>query len=201
MSENAVVDFGAGTGTLAEIFRSEYGVTPICVELAPSLRKILENRKFSTLTSIDELKGNATFIYTSNVLEHIENDEAAIQKLFQKLESEGRIAIYVPALPIIFSDLDTTVGHFRRYTKKELVRKVEASGFQITKCTYVDSLGVLASLLIKVIGFKNNAGLGSEKSLLIYDRLVFPISKILDFLGFKFLIGKNLLLLASKPKN
>jgi SAM-dependent methyltransferase len=201
LSEKFVVDFGAGTGTLAEVFRNDYKVVPVCVELAPSLRKTLENRGFPTQSSMSDMQRCIAFIYSSNVLEHIEDDELALRNLFEALEGEGRLAIYVPALMFLFSNLDSKVGHYRRYRRAELIRKVEAAGFVVDQCYYVDSVGVLASLLIKTVGFKNKIGLGSNFSLLIYDRLVFPISKILDLLGFRHVIGKNLLLLASKPKD
>jgi hypothetical protein len=58
-------------------------------------------------------------------------------------------------------------------------------------------LGVPAMLSLKLFGFKGKSGIGSKKSLIIYDRVIYPISMLLDFLFMKRLIGKNLLLVAS----
>jgi predicted SAM-dependent methyltransferase len=58
-------------------------------------------------------------IYSSNVLEHIEDDSRALNEMFAKLQINGKLAIYVPAFMFLFSDLDIKAGHFRRYSKKE----------------------------------------------------------------------------------
>ena len=51
---------------------------------------------------------------------------------------------------------------------------------------------------IFIFGYNTNDGLGSKKSIKFYDKYIFPISKILDKLGFKHFIGKNLLIIAKK---
>jgi hypothetical protein len=196
-----VLEFGAGTGVLAEIWESDYGISPTCVEIAPSLQKILISKGFKTLDNIEKLTQMQRFIYTSNVLEHIEDDLGALRQIRNHIEFEGKLAIYVPALPVLFSDLDKRLGHFRRYRKRELISKVESAGFRIDYCHYNDCLGVLASLTLKIFGYKNKAGLGSKKSLIFYDNVVYPISIILDKIAFKYLIGKNLLLIATNPKS
>lgn len=197
---SSVVEFGAGTGALAEVWRSEFGIDPICIEIDPELIKISKAKGFITSESIGDLSSEISFIYTSNVLEHIEDDVNALIKIRERMQQGGKIAIYVPALPMLFSDLDRNVGHFRRYEKKELVHKVKMAGFEIEKCFYNDWIGVLASLSLRLFGYKNKSGLGSKKSLLIYDKYVYPVSKTLDRIIFKRVIGKNLFLFAVNPK-
>ena len=197
---SSVVEFGAGTGALAEVWRSEFGIDPICIEIDPELIKILESKGFMTSESTEDLSSEISFIYTSNVLEHIEDDVNALIKIRERMQQGGKIAIYVPALPMLFSDLDRNVGHFRRYEKKELVHKVKMAGFDIEKCFYNDCIGVLASLSLRLFGYKNKSGLGSKKSLFIYDKYLYPVSKTLDRIVFKHVIGKNLFLFAVNPK-
>jgi hypothetical protein len=192
---NEVVDFGAGAGQLAGIWKDTYGISPICIELDPSLRNLLVSKGFVTFKNISFVS-NISYIYTSNVLEHIENDIAVLQDIRKRMQPGGRIAIYVPALPYLFSELDTSVGHYRRYTRKELIKKTTIAGFKVEKCTWNDSLGVLASMSLKLFGFKSKMGLGNKNSLIIYDRFIYPISRLLDKLLFRKIIGKNLLLIA-----
>jgi hypothetical protein len=201
LPSSRVVEFGAGTGTLAEVWREQFALDPICIEIDPDLLRILRSKGFTTSSSIQNLSSNIPFIYTSNVLEHIEDDVSVLRIIRNKMEKGGKIAIYVPALPILFSDLDRNVGHFRRYKKSELLRKVKLAGYEVDKCYYNDCVGVLASLLLRILGYKNKAGLGSKKSLLLYDHYAYPISKILDRLIFRYLIGKNLFLFATNPTN
>lgn len=197
----SVVEFGAGTGTLAEIWRSEFRLDPTCIEVDPELINILKSKGFKTYKNIGRVQHEISFIYTSNVLEHIEDDVQALRNMRERMKPGGMIAIYVPALPVLFSDFDRHVGHFRRYKKRELVHKVEIAGFEIHKCFYNDCLGVLATLALRIFGYKNRMDLGSKKSLLIFDTYIYPFSMILDRAIFKRVIGKNLFLFAFNPKS
>ena len=196
----AVVEFGAGTGALAEVWRHLFNFDPICVEIDPNLIQILQSKGFKTADDISKLASKTPLLYTSNVLEHIEDDITALKAIKAKIEPGGKLAIYVPALPLLFSDLDRKVGHFRRYRKKELIRKVKLAGFEVQNCYFNDSIGVAASLILKIVGYKTQKGLGSKKSLVFYDRYAYPVSKALDRLIFKHIIGKNLILFATNPK-
>ena len=51
---------------------------------------------------------------------------------------------------------------------------------------------------MKFSGYNRESGIGSIKSLKFYDKWLFPISVFLDKIGFKYLIGKNLILEAKK---
>jgi SAM-dependent methyltransferase len=142
---------------------------------------------------LEEIDKKFDLIFSSNVLEHIEKDVEALLDLSKFLKPEGLLVNYVPAFPILFSDLDVSVGHYRRYTKRELSSKLKEAGFEIQKIHYVDSLGFPASVLLKVLGYKSRGNIGGLKSMSIYDRFIFPISRTLDLLGFKKLIGKNII--------
>jgi SAM-dependent methyltransferase len=192
-----IVEFGAGTGALAEVMELEHGLKPVCVEIDPKLIEILKSKGFQTYTDIKLLPGLADFIYTSNVLEHIKDDVDALVQIKSKMLPGALLAIYVPALPILYSEMDAKVGHYRRYTKKELKQKVKDAGLNIDNCSYNDFLGVPAMLSLKLFGFKGKSGIGSKRSLVVYDRVIYPVSKFLDYFFMKKLIGKNLLLIAS----
>lgn len=193
-----ILDFGAGGGHLADIFRSRYQISPICLEIDPELRKVLLNKNYTTLNSLKDIDTPIKMIYSSNVLEHIEDDSSTLNEIYAKLQPGGILAVYVPALMFLFSELDTKAGHFRRYSKKNLITKVENAGFKVEKCIYNDSIGVLASLVLKVFGYRNKLNLGAGKSLVIYDRVIYPVSQLFDKMGSKKILGKNLYILATK---
>ena len=69
---------------------------------------------------------------------------------------------------------------------------------QLLNYRYVDSIGFFAWLSLRLKGYGDNNKLGSGNSLKIYDKVVYPISAVLDWLGFKYLFGKNLLVIAQK---
>jgi hypothetical protein len=194
--DQQLLEYGAGAGALAQIWRNEYGIDPICIEIDPALLILLQGKGFKCKKNLEQI-GIVNHVFSSNVLEHIKDDEQALRNIRKHLTRDGKIALYVPALPILFSDFDTKVGHYRRYKKNELIYKVQAAGFNIDKCFYQDSIGILVSLLLKVIGYSDNSTLGSQKMLTFYDRLVLPISLFLDRILFKNIAGKNLFLFAS----
>ena len=193
-----VVEFGAGTGYLAELIQVEHGVKPICVEIDSNLVKALKDKGFFTLESLNEMKAPVDFIYTSNVLEHIEEDLLALQDIYKSLKIGGMLAVYVPALPMLYSGHDKKIGHVRRYKRKELIQKVSQVGFVVKSCFYNDCIGVLGALVIKLFGWKSKFGIGSRNSLEFYDKRIYPMSRLMDRALFSKLIGKNLFLFAVK---
>ena len=194
-----LLEFGAGTGFLAEIFQSRFQIKPDCIELDPKLIRVISQKDFQCYQFLNQISQKYEAIYTSNVLEHIENDAALLKELFESLTPGGVLGIYVPAHPILYSMMDKEIGHIRRYTRSELKSKVEVAGFFIQSLTYDEFIGFFASIVVKTIGYKNKAGLGSKRSLELYDKLIYPLSKVLDQLGLRYVIGKNLLLIAVKP--
>lgn len=200
VSKFRILEFGAGTGFLSELMQEKYHVEVDCLEIDETLIEILKNKGFRTFSSLDELPGKYDLIFSSNVLEHIEDDCLALADLSKFLQPNGQLVTYVPAFQILFSDLDRSVGHHRRYTKKELQRKLLQTGYITNRIQFVDSLGFPASLLLRLIGYKSKGNLGGLTSLRLYDRYFFPISRLLDLFGLRFLFGKNLIAYASLRK-
>jgi SAM-dependent methyltransferase len=194
-----VLEFGAGLGTLADIVRKKYKLSPTCVEIDKSFLKILSERGFKSFQSLPDLAGEKfDFIYSSNVLEHIDDDLSALHSLNNQLEPEGKLVLYVPALKFLYSSHDRSIGHYRRYSRTEIKEKLKKAGFEIDSISYNDVLGVIAWFILR---FKRKNVTNStiqNNSLRIYDDFVFPISRALDSIGFKRLFGKNLLIVATK---
>ena len=128
-----ILDFGAGIGTLSNIWRKlDQKATITCLELDKKQLQILRDRDFKTITSLDSTN-KFEYIFTSNVLEHIDNDQEALNEIYLSLINGGRLGIFVPANQILYSHIDKKIEHYRRYSKKELDSKVKSSGFQIEK--------------------------------------------------------------------
>jgi len=189
------IDFGAGIGTIALMAR-ERGLDVTCVETDTAQRARLTGSGLQALPHLDALAdGTAQYIYSLNVLEHIRDDQLAVDGLARKLSSGGRLLIYVPAFQTLFSSMDRKVGHFRRYRRRQLVRLVERAGLTVVRSAYVDSLGYLATLLYKVLG--SNTGDLNRRSIIVFDRVVFPLSRLFDSLLGR-LLGKNVYVVAIK---
>jgi 2-polyprenyl-3-methyl-5-hydroxy-6-metoxy-1,4-benzoquinol methylase len=193
-----VLEFGAGIGNLSNLFFLHTKIKPECVEIDKSFRKVLISRGFKTYASLKETKKTYEAIYTSNVLEHIKDDKKSIELLYDALEDRGILIVYVPAFNFLFSDFDKNAGHYRRYSRNELITKIKRANFQILTASYVDSMGFIAAFLVKLLGYKNKYKLGSNDSLKFYDKYIWPVSQVMDKLGLKLIFGKNLFVVARK---
>ena len=193
-----IVDFGAGIGTLSLIFREYFSIEPLCVESDKKNKDYLLQREFKYFDSLQTISGSVDLIFSSNVLEHIEDDISVLKEMSNKLSINGKIYLYLPAKMILWTSLDHEVGHYRRYEINELKIKCQKVGLKIEKLHYADSLGFFASLAMKIFGYNKDGGIGSVSSLKFYDKWLFPISKFLDTIGLKYLFGKNVILIATR---
>lgn len=191
----SILDFGAGVGTLAKRV-AEWSEVLILLEPDPNQHSHLERSGYTTLKSLGEVSDESLdFIYTVNVLEHVEADVDCLRLLARKLRPKGVLLVYVPAIQFLYSSMDLYVGHYRRYGRAELSQKLTLSGFRLDDLYYADSLGFAAALVFKYFG--GESGMVDRRGLAIYDRYIFPVSRILDKVLSR-LIGKNLIAVASK---
>lgn len=186
-----VLDFGAGYGYFAKMLRAK-GVSDItCVEIDEELCEQCKSLDFIVFEDLNHLENDCyDFIYTLNVLEHIEDDKKALLLLKEKLHKDGKLLIYVPAFQSLYSSFDKQIGHFRRYKKEDLVGVLEENGYEVLYARYMDSVGFLLALLYKYI----NKSQGNINSLQvkIFDTILFPIGRIFDKITKGALFGKNL---------
>lgn len=77
-----------------------------------------------------------------NVLEHVENDAEALSRIHRLLPSGGRIVLVVPALPSLYSSLDRSLAHYRRYNRDDLASKLRGAGFTIESLRYFNVPGI-----------------------------------------------------------
>tara|TARA_Y100001935_G_C17240046_1_gene475173 strand:+ start:85 stop:795 length:711 start_codon:yes stop_codon:yes gene_type:complete len=197
-SPKNVIDFGAGIGTLSTILRDSHQIEPMCVEIDEASKKYLLERGFKIYDDLSACNSEVDLIFSSNVLEHIEDDISILSDMTKHLKPNGKIFLYLPAKMLLWSRLDEEVGHYRRYEFYELKDKCKQAGLKVDVIHFADSIGFFASIAMKIFGYNKDAGIGSVSSLKFYDKWILPISMMLDKLGFKYLFGKNIVLVASK---
>jgi SAM-dependent methyltransferase len=189
-----IVDLGAGRGTFSEMLRAR-GLAVECVEPDPENQAVLRELGFEVQSTIDgQQTESIDYVYTLNVLEHVPEDEGLVRAVFSRLRPGGRLFIFVPAFPLLWTNLDDHVEHLRRYRRAPLVAMLRRAGFVVVRSRYADCLGFFAALLFRRGGIPEI----SPRRLWIYDRLLFPVSRFLDpILGHLF--GKNVLAVCRKP--
>ena len=142
---NEILEVGAGIGNFTDLLSSVGNVTAIDVE-----RKYIDNlivrsgRKISVGIG-DIEKGTYFFkqkkfdtVVCLNVLEHINHDADALENIYGLLKTSGKFILLVPAHKILFSNFDKELGHFRRYSKKEIEVKLKKAGFKEISVRYLN---------------------------------------------------------------
>lgn len=79
-----------------------------------------------------------------NVVEHLEDDEAALRNIWNVLDDGGRAIILVPCGPVLYGTLDEVLGHYRRYTIEQLVEVSRRAGFVVEQILKFNRAGVPA---------------------------------------------------------
>lgn len=174
--QNTILDIGSGIGNIAEYFSSDDSLQIIVSDasdkMLEELKKRFSHKKNYRFLKLDigsahcpaaQLPDNVDTITCVNVLEHIENDQAALANMHRLLRRNGSLALLVPAIPMIYGTLDHMSGHYRRYTKLGLNKKICRAHFHIKTQYYMNFFGIFTWFLANHIA-KRKAFFGSACS-------------------------------------
>jgi SAM-dependent methyltransferase len=100
----------------------------------------------------EDLPSGAGLVTAFDVVEHLEDDEAALAAIRASLAPGAHFICTVPAFGFLWSDHDVAHHHYRRYTRATLRRRLEDAGFAVERLTYFNTLlfpGVAAVRLVQ----------------------------------------------------
>jgi SAM-dependent methyltransferase len=182
LGENPL-EIGSGNGDHAEEWRSA-GRRLTVTEPEPA-RFALLSRRFAGDVQVaveqlglpTDLTATHSAVVAYNVLEHIEDDVAALASCGRLVRPGGAVVVLVPAFEFAMSRFDREIGHFRRYRVGSLRRAMEAAGLTVERLQYVNSLGLLAWWWgMRVCGLRPRDG----RALATWDRFVIPLVRRLE---------------------
>jgi SAM-dependent methyltransferase len=93
-----------------------------------------------TLEAVPFATASFDVVLALDVLEHTEDDLAALQEAIRLLRGDGLLIITVPALPFLWGRQDIVSGHLRRYTRKSLTSLLQRAGLTNYKISYFNTL-------------------------------------------------------------
>jgi len=135
-----IFDVGGGNGFVAQGLMNAGWETVVVEPVASGVRNAKErglpNVICATTKTAKFKSGTLPAIGVFDVVEHIENDNEFLNHLWELLIPGGMLYITVPAYQSLWSLEDEDAGHFRRYTLKQLEKKLEQSGFSVKLSTY-----------------------------------------------------------------
>jgi SAM-dependent methyltransferase len=67
------------------------------------------------------------------VLEHVDDDVDMLKHIHRLLKPDGALVLTVPLDMRLWNAADARAGHKRRYTRDEILAKLESAGFQVEK--------------------------------------------------------------------
>ena len=140
----AILEIGCGTGHNFGML-SEFGHVD-ALELDDQARGIAEKRLGRSILSapLPELAGvpqrHYDLIGAFDVIEHIDDDRAAVASIAARLKPGGKFVMTVPAHQWMWSAHDTVNHHKRRYSRRSLTQLIEGSPLTLKKVGYFNSL-------------------------------------------------------------
>lgn len=152
------------------------GSLPGCCEArSGTVRGLARGEQFDAIIYID-------------VLEHIEDDAGELLAAAEYLKASGHLIILSPAHQWLYTPFDKEIGHYRRYNRGSLLAAVPRH-LRRVELRYLDSVGLLASLGNRLL---LKSSMPTEKQIRLWDRLMIPVSRVIDP-ALNFRLGKSIL--------
>jgi SAM-dependent methyltransferase len=127
-----LLEIGAGLGSAGTLLARRYdyvGLEPDTESYAVATRRIGSAGTVLNMSAEGYAASGAFDVVCAfEVLEHIQDDEAALGHWLRHLSPGGWLLVSVPAGTARFGTTDVTVGHFRRYDRQDLVDVLANAG-------------------------------------------------------------------------
>ena len=199
-----LLEVGAGIGNISKFFlhNEPFYISDTDKDLVNFLKEKFAKKSSVKVISLNvenspakNLQGKFASIVAINVLEHIEEDIRSLKNMKIMLKKKGKLILLVPAKKRAYTRLDKSLGHFRRYEKKELQEKIIHAGFVIEKIYFFNFLGIFTWVLRDKIS-QTHTHL-SPRHISLFDKIV-KVLKIIERC-IPIPIGISLVVVAKKP--
>lgn len=135
---HTIADIGAGSGFFAKhLLGSRKGASQAtCVDVNYEMdrEEWIADKQVSYRRSTHDL--NADLYLLMDVLEHVENDVGFLGSVAAAAPPRAHFVITVPAFNFLWSGHDVYLGHYRRYTLREIVDVARKAGLAVEKRCY-----------------------------------------------------------------
>ncbi len=200
-----IASIGSGTGEELNLLKKRgsvvgWDINKDALTLARQLGFVVKNFDISQNTPEDKYDLVCAF----DVLEHLKNDLKALNNINACLKTNGYLLLTVPAHPWLFSAHDLALNHQRRYSRKELAKKLQTANFKIKTIGYWNAWFFPLITIIRLIKkfFPRTINKSEAKRLpKAINHLGFLVLKAENYLltkNFKLPVGLSLYVVAKK---
>lgn len=148
----AMLDVGCGTGINYSVL-SKFGRTFSTDQSEEALRFSRDRGNSKLVRSHVErlpfLSESFDLVTALDMLEHVDNDLAALDELHRVMKDDGLLIITVPAYGFLWSEHDEALHHKRRYAASELRNKLTRCGYRVERVTYYITLLFFPILFVR----------------------------------------------------
>lgn len=181
-----VLEIGCGIGNFTEMLLDREAV--IAVDSEPDLIDHLKGRYqgrqnltalvHSAADGFGGLEGHrADSCVCVNVLEHIQDDRAALRGMAAAIRPGGAIVLIVPAFAALQGPIDCNLGHYRRYSRSSLAALAADCGLRVRTLHYMNLPGLLAWWLNARVLRRTSQ---SPVQIRVFDRFVVPAASFAE---------------------
>lgn len=155
ISNKEILVIGSGSGEFTAMLAKQgalvtaLDISQECIDLTLATAKQFQVNVQTVVASLENFHSEKMYdvIVATDVIEHIENDNEACKKINSLLKTDGQLIITVPALQYLFGYHDEILGHYRRYSKRQLLQLVKKY-FSVKNCRYYGFLLIPVALVI-----------------------------------------------------
>lgn len=203
-SDPGILDVGCGTGANLEMLRDFGSATGVDVseEAIQYCRDKGLNVKKGSAEKLPFEDASFDLVTALDVIEHLDDDVGGLKEMFRVTKPGGAALIFVPAFMWLWGVQDDISEHKIRYTKSQIVERVEAAGYCVERATYANFTffaPILAGrLFMKISGIKpeseNNINVSALNG--VFGSVFGSERLLLNRIGFPF--GVSLIVVARK---
>ena len=140
-----ILDIGCGTGFNLQALRASGVRHAVGLDVSSTALAHCRSRGVPLLVQGDGARvpfraNTFDVVLALDVIEHIQDDRSALKGLIDILRPGGRLVLFTPAFPFLWSAQDRVSHHYRRYTAAELRTKLDSAGYTVEKLSYANTI-------------------------------------------------------------